>query len=74
LRQVIVSHSDENGVLQLYRVNEDGSERTQLTHSKRGCRMPACSPDGKRLVYGQQTERGLSLWLSDPDGKNTKRP
>ena len=72
LRQVIVSHSDENRVLQLYRVNEDGSDRAQLTHSKRGCRMPACSPDGKRLVYVQQTERGLSLWLSDLDGKNAK--
>ncbi|MDH3584135.1 MAG: LpqB family beta-propeller domain-containing protein [Phycisphaerae bacterium] len=72
LRQVIVSHLDKNRVLQLYRVNEDGSDRTQLTHAKRGCRMPACSPDGKRLVYVQKTEGGLSLWLSDLDGKNAK--
>ncbi len=72
LREVIVSHTDENGILQLYRMKEDGSVPTQFTHSRRGCRMPACSPDGKRLVYVQQTERGLSLWLSDLDGKNAK--
>ena len=47
LREVIVSHTDENGILQLYRVKEDGSAPTQLTHSQRGCRMPACSPGTK---------------------------
>ena len=72
LREVIVSHTDENGILQLYRMKEDGSAPTQLTHSQLGCRMPACSPDGRKLVYVQQIDHGLSLWLSDLDGKNAK--
>ncbi|MDA7507978.1 hypothetical protein N8504_06365, partial [Akkermansiaceae bacterium] len=38
LREVIVSHSDEKGILQLYRMNEDGTDRQQLTHSNRSCR------------------------------------
>ena len=42
LREVIVSHTDENGILQLYRMKEDGSMPTQLTDSNCGCRMPAC--------------------------------
>lgn len=69
LREVIVSHTDGNGILQLFRMKEDGSGSLQLTHSKRACRMPAVSPDGKKLVYVKQVEHSLSLWLSDIDGK-----
>ena len=72
MREVVVSHTDEKGILQLYRMKEDGSDRRQLTHSERGCRMPACSPDGQKLVYVQQVGHGLCLRLSDVDGKNAK--
>ena len=72
LREVVVSFSDDRGVLQLYRMKEDGSDRQQLTHSKRGCRMPACSPDGTKLVYVEEVDRGLSLAISDVDGKNAR--
>ena len=51
LREVIVSHTDEKGVLQLYRMKEDGAGSRQLTFSKHGCRMPSISPDGKKLAY-----------------------
>jgi len=34
--------------------------------------MPAWSPDGKKIVYLQQSGNGNSLWLSDPDGKNPR--
>ena len=72
LREVIVSHTDPNGILQLYRMKEDGTESEQLTHSQRGCRMPDVSPDGKRLVYVQLVNHSLSLWISDIDGKNPR--
>ena len=51
LREIIVSHTDEKGILQLFRMKEDGADSRQLTHSQRGCRMPACSPSGEKLVY-----------------------
>lgn len=72
LSEVVVSHTDDDGILQLYRMNEDGTNSRQLTHSERGCRMPDCSSDGKRLVYVQQVGHGLSLWISDLDGKNAR--
>ena len=31
LREVVVSHTDEKGVLQLFRMKEDGSDSMQLT-------------------------------------------
>ncbi|MFK8115672.1 MAG: TolB family protein [Rubripirellula sp.] len=72
LREVIVSHTDENDILQLYRMKEDGAESVQLTHSEHGCRMPAASPDGKKLVYAEVVNHSLSLRLSDIDGKNPR--
>ena len=72
LREVIVSHTDSTGVLQLYRKKEDGSDSRQLTYSKHGCRMPACSSDGKKLVYVQHYGHGLSLRVSNLDGNNSR--
>jgi Tol biopolymer transport system component len=72
LREIIVSHADENNILQLYHVKEDGSSRRQITHSKHGCMMPAVSSDGSKIVYVQQSEKGMALWISDFDGKNSE--
>lgn len=72
LRELIVSHFDENGVLQLFHMLEDGSARRQLTQSKRGCRMPACSPDGQKLVYVEQNDKGMALLISDIEGKDPR--
>ena len=72
LREVIVSHTDENDILQLYRMKENGADSVQLTHSEKGCRMPAVSPDGKKLVYAEVVDGVLSLQLSDIDGKNPR--
>ena len=72
LREVIVSHTDEDGILQLFRMKEDGSDSLQLTYSKRGCRMPAVSPDGKKLVYAEVIDGSLSLWVSEIDGQNPR--
>ena len=72
LREVIVSHTDDNGILQLFHMKEDGSDSLQLTHSKHDCRMPSISPDGKNLLYAELVKGSLSLWLSDIDGKHAR--
>ena len=72
LREVIVSHADDNGILQLFRMKEDGSDSIQLTQSKSGCRMPSVSPDGKKLLYVESGKGSLSIWLSDLDGRNAR--
>ncbi|MBC8348299.1 MAG: hypothetical protein O3A82_05795 [Verrucomicrobia bacterium] len=72
LREVIVSHADEKGVLQLYRMKEDGTSSRQLTQSKHGCRQPSCSPDGTKLAYVEQVGHALAIRISDPDGQNVR--
>lgn len=72
LREIIVSHTDANNILQLYYVREDGSSRLRLTNSNHGCLQPAVSPDGRKIVYVQQSGKGMALWISGFDGKNSK--
>jgi len=72
LREIIVSHTDVNNILQLYYIKEDGSSRRKITNSKHGCLQPAVSPDGSKIVYVQQSGKGMALWISDFDGKNPK--
>jgi Tol biopolymer transport system component len=72
LRELVVSHTDENNRLQLYHIKEDGSWRRQITNSHHGSMMPAVSPDGSKIVYVQQSAKGMSLWISDVDGKSSK--
>ena len=67
---VVVSHEDANGVLQLYRKSSDGNHSKQLTHSKLGCHMPACAPNGKTLAYAEQTGHGIALCIADLDGRH----
>lgn len=68
LREVIVSYAVGRGKLQLYRVNADGSGRRRITDGTRDCSMPAWSPDGRKIVYVQESGGGNALWLSNPDG------
>ena len=72
LREVIVSHTDEKGVLQLYRMKEDGTDSRQLTFSKHGCQQPSCSPNGKKLSYVEQVDHSLAIRVSDSDGQNVR--
>ena len=72
LREVIVSHTDENNILQLYYVKEDGSSKRQITNSTHGCLQPAVSPNGRKIVYLQMSGEGMSILVSDIDGNNSK--
>ena len=72
LRDVIVSHTDNHGILQLYRMNEDGSDSRQLTKGSHHCVQPACSADGAKIVYVQRSNEGMAIWCCDPDGEDSK--
>ncbi len=72
LHEIIVSHADDDNRLQLYRIKDDGSSTRQITDSRDDCMMPAWSPDGEKIVYAQQSDKGLDLWLISADGKNAR--
>ena len=65
---------------ELYRVDADGSNWTQLTNKKvpghaPTCKNPSISADGKKIIYTYDPEfhGGMSLFSIDMNGKNELR-
>lgn len=57
------SNDTESGYIQIFIMNEDGSEKKQLTDISENCMHPQWSPDGKQLVF--YTDRGYIYLLRD---------
>ncbi|HYV97839.1 MAG TPA: S41 family peptidase [Gemmatimonadaceae bacterium] len=59
--------SERDGFFNIWRMNADGSQQTQVTHHKDdGVQFPSVSPDGKHMVY----ENNFELWTLDvPNGQ-----
>ena len=68
--------SDRDGLPQIYLMNVDGTDISQLTEMADGACQPAWSPDGSRLAFTSpcRTSRaqypGGSVWLIDADGSD----
>ena len=56
------------GTNQVFVEREDASGARQLTHCANGCVQPSWSPDGRRIVYAEQTQTGMQLRMVAPDG------
>ncbi len=72
----IVFASDRDGdrsTLEIYIMNEDGSEQTRLTNNLIDDAFPVASPDGKRIAYYSETEPQVGLYVIDVDGSNSVR-
>jgi TolB protein len=62
---------DQNGKLQVFTINPDGTGRKQLTFEGDNGR-PDWSPDGKWIVYNSITSAGLWIIVMDVNGSNKK--
>ena len=71
----IVYHStDGGGDGDVWVMDIDGSNRTQLTFDKDGGMTPSYSPDGKTIVYERWEGDGEGdLWVMNSDGSNQKK-
>lgn len=67
----LVFVSNRNGAKELFRVDFDGANLTQLTRDHSLILSPAVSPDGKKIVYTSFKENNPDLYLMDVDTKET---
>ncbi|HSG25858.1 MAG TPA: protein kinase [Anaerolineales bacterium] len=72
-----VSDRDNSGYEQIFVMNSDGSDVTQLTFDETDKSWPMWSPDGRSILYvadgglGQyNTPLNLEIWVMDADGGN----
>jgi TolB protein len=68
--QLIAFSSNEQGNWDVYRINLDGTGKTQLTFDASDERLPAWSPDGSKLVYQIQQGDTWQIMMMNWDGSN----
>ncbi|ADI75089.1 APHP domain protein (plasmid) [Methanohalobium evestigatum Z-7303] len=66
----IVYHSDENGNRDIYTINIDGTDRTQLTTNSAKDTDSFFSPDGSKIVFVSNREGNNDIWMMNVDGSN----
>jgi Tol biopolymer transport system component len=63
--------SDRTGVEQVWVMNADGSQQTQVSHSGvREDQVPDWSPDGRKLAFAQGDVGSGRIWVMNADGSN----
>lgn len=71
--QTIVFHSSRAaGKQQIWSVNADGSNLTQLTRDSVNF-APTVSPDGQTIAYVSARDRQYDIWLMGRDGSNQRQ-
>jgi len=71
--QKIVFSSDRDGDSEIFVMNKDGSNLTQLTNNKGHDGTPRWSPDGEKIVFETDRDGGdWDLYIMDADGKNPR--
>ena len=77
LKGQIVFQSDRDGNVEVFRINADGSNPVQITHTEPGSEdqpvgnyCPAYSPDGKKIVFTGERDGNADIYVIDADGKN----
>jgi TolB protein len=63
------SDGSDDGDAEIFVMNPDGSDQTQLTFNETRDEVPAWTPDG-RIVWSHRTGSGWDLWVMDADGSN----
>ncbi len=67
---MIAFHSDRDGDLDIYAMNADGSNQTQLTNNTATEQHPAWSPDGTKIAFNSDRDGNFEIYLMNADGSS----
>ena len=72
----IAFHSRRTGTYQIYTMNSDGSNQTQITFNEARAAYPMWSPDGRQIVFtrfvGGERDGNEEVYVMDADGSNQR--
>lgn len=62
--------SQRSGDFEIYVMNEDGSNQTNLTNNPASDASPAFSPDGSRIAFSSNRDGNGEIYVMNADGSN----
>jgi TolB protein len=68
--KIAFASNDENGDLEIYVMNADGTNLKKLTNNSIGAQYPVWSPDGQRIAFAAIKDGGI--YTMNADGTNLK--
>jgi Tol biopolymer transport system component len=69
----IAFESDRTGNSEIFTMNPDGSNQTNISNNPANDSFPAWSPDGKKIAFQRDTNNGTSIYTMNADGSNQIR-
>ena len=76
-RTKIAFTSARDGIGGIYVMDGDGRNKRRVTENRSGDRLPAWSPDGKKIAFvsnrNNVNKDHKQIWVIDADGKNPIR-
>ena len=69
---VFSSYSYVNGNYDIYTMNIDGSNLTNITNTQSYDMMPSWSPDGTKIAFASDKDYNGEIYIMDIDGSNQK--
>ena len=72
-RTKIAFASYRDGNHEIYVMNADGSEQTNLTNNPAADEYPSWSPNGKKIAFGSNRDGNTEVYIMNADGSNQTR-
>ena len=69
----IVFESNRTGTAEIYVMNADGKNITELTNNKASNHSPIWSPDGSKIVFASDGDHQWDVYIMNADGAEQKR-
>ena len=69
----IAFYTNRDGNLEIYVMDADGSNPTNLTNNAAADSSPGWSPDGTKIAFSSDRDGNSEIWVMDADGSNPTR-